>query len=128
MLGRGWSGVAGEEIIRSLKATPGVWDVITCLPSHPAWQTSGKGCLGASLGTLLQPHVLAALFTSAKPSAFVIPALKSLRVPFLLSSVLWHLPLFIKPLRSFHFLVLKELIYLACIVFYFYCSWIVSFM
>lgn len=66
VLGRDWSGVAGEEIICSLKATPGVLDVITCLPSHPTWQTSGKGCLRASLGALLQPHVLAALFTSSK--------------------------------------------------------------
>lgn len=128
VLGRDWSGVAGEEIICSVKGTPGVLDIITCLPSHPTWQTSGKGCFRASLGALLQPHVLAALFTSAKPSAFVIPALKSVQVPFLLPSVLWHLPLFIKPLKRFSFLVFKELIYLACVVFYFYHSWVVSFM
>lgn len=100
---------AREEIICSLKTTPGILNVVVHLLSPRSLKTSGERCLwDASLNSLLEPQVWAAPSTSTELSVLVISAVKFCWSFFLSVSFMLWLSSLIKPFRRFYFLVLRN--------------------
>lgn len=74
-----WQGRKSFAVWKPLQV---IWVWSPACPLPTPWQTSAKGCPRASQAALLQPHFLAALFTSAEPSVLVIPTLRVWGSPF----------------------------------------------